>query len=100
MGRRKRSAMSSCQKHPQPTVVLLKLRRTNAAPKAPKEGILAFFILSQSRRTMDGEEKSEKKGMKSLHLLKISVHLPIAKILNRRKNLAIGLGNSSFRGKE
>lgn len=100
MGRRKRSAMPSCQKHPQPTAVLLKLRRTNAAPKAPKEGILAFFILSQSRRTMDGEEKSEKKGMKSLHLLKISVHLPITTIPKTRKNLALGLRNPSLRGLE
>ena len=38
--------------------------------------------------------------MKSLRLLKISVHLPIATILNWRKNLAVGLGNPSFRGLE
>lgn len=53
----KRSAMPSCQKHPQPTAVLLKLRRTNAAPKAPKEGILAFFILPKSRRAIVEVEK-------------------------------------------
>ena len=34
--------------------------------------------------------------MKSLRLLKISVHLPIATILNWRKKLAVGLGNPSF----
>ena len=53
----KRSAMSSCQKHSQPTAVLLKLRRTNAAPKAPKEGILAFFYPFSIATEMDGEEK-------------------------------------------
>ena len=54
----KRSAMSSCQKHPQPTAVLLKLRRTNAAPKAPKEGILAFFY-PFSIATDDGWRKKK-----------------------------------------
>ena len=38
--------------------------------------------------------------MKSLRLLKISVHLPIATILNWRKKLAVGLGNPSLRGLE
>ena len=38
--------------------------------------------------------------MKSLHLLKISVHLPIATILNWRKNFAVGLRNPSLRGLE
>lgn len=38
--------------------------------------------------------------MKSLHLLKISVHLPIANIPKMRKSLAIGLRNPSLRGLE